>query len=108
MPLTIIRPEILENFLENHSRTDSENPSFVLTGEAGPLSMIQDEGFLIGVRLNIIVREAVEEKVWKRKVTNQGWQKATGEELWGRLLPLCLLVVSEVGAGQPVMKTSWL
>lgn len=46
-------------------------------------------------------------KVWKRNITNQGPQRADGEEFWGRLASVSP-GSSEVTAGQAVSKTNWI
>lgn len=96
LPLNIIRPEdpFQKTISELIQRTHPlESLPHGLIREAEPLSVIQNKAFLIGIRLYTIVREAVEVKVWKRRVTNQGSQRSTGDEFGGSILLLCLLVV---------------
>ena len=65
--------------------------------------MIQNKEFFADIRVFTIVKEVVDVRVWKRKVTTQGPQRTTGEEFWGRLASVSP-GGSEVTA---VRKTSW-
>lgn len=107
MPLNIIRTEnpfqkaIPEPIQRMHPL---ESLPHSLIREAEPLSMTQNKQFFMGIRLFTIVKEAVDVKVWKRKITNQGPQRAlTGAEFWGRLAS-----VSWWFCVTRVRKTSWI
>ena len=106
LPLNIIRTE--NPFQKtNPGPTQRTQPldSFPhsLSREAESLSMIQNKEFFADIRVFTIVKEVVDVRVWKRKVTTQGPQRTTGEEFWGRLASVSP-GGSEVTA---VRKTSW-
>lgn len=74
MPLDIIRTEkpfqkAIPEPIQRIHPLDSLSHSLI--GKAEPVSMIQNkEFFFIKIRLFTTVKEAMQVKVWKRKITN--------------------------------------